>query len=614
MASNGRNIDKIVLLLQKAEISSAVSGKNALIYADSAIVLSQALNKPNYVMAALKIIVQTNLYIGDYDNCIKAANRLMQLAGKSEDSYRMYAYIGIGQANIMKDNYNIAKLSLDSAYSLALKLQNDSALCSVYNGLGLYHTNADANYYKAIEYYLQGIKASERSSNERLHSLLLCNLSGVYYVKRDADGLQYAMECYKRGHKLNQSYLIFIGAVNMSYCYFLKNRYDEAMRYLSEAEQMIKGREFYNQANVYNLAANIHYAQMNYNEAKQYFNKALNESDQTQTSSIAEAYLGLGRIAEAENKYSDALQYLKKGLEISTKRNNAMYRRDLYYEISRCYEKLGDAQSALSAYKHFVNENDSIFNKDKEYALSELIIKYEIEQKENMLKERDITLIKKDARLQLLYGIVIIVIAICFLLYWLNRRKNKRYLQIVRQNLDFVEHEKIMRQTYSELSDADIDEDKVVINNKNNILNEDGKEDGKYTTSALSDEKSSALYIKLHRIMLKRELYKDKSLTKEKLAEELKTNRTYLSQVINTHAGLSFTHYINRLRIEEARRILSNPKDNTPLKAIASDTGFNSLSTFYNAFQSIIGMSPSAYRNKMLEIHNKKRSNTDFDS
>lgn len=587
---------KIISLLQKAEIAS-VSGKSALVYADSAIILSSELKKPDYIMAALKIIVQTNLYVGDYDNCIKAAKDLMNLGYKYQnEKYRMYAFIGMGQANIMQDNYTIAKQYLDSAYTFATKLQNDSALCSVYNGLGLYHTNADANYYRAIECYLQGIETAERSSYERLHSLLLCNISGAYYAKRDPSGLQYALECYQRGLQLKQPYLIYIGAVSSSYCFFLRQEYDKATEYLNEAEQMSQNKEFLNQANVYILAANINYAQKNKEKAKKYFDKALNESDQTQTSYISESYLGLGRIAIDEKQFYQALQLFKKGLEISTQRNNAMHRRDLYYEISQCYEKLGNTQDALHVYKNFVKENDSIFNKDKEYALSELMIKYKTEHQENLLKERDIALIKNEKRLQLLYGILVISIAFFILLFWFNRRKNKRDMQIVRQNLSFVKHEKVLHQSYSNIND---DED---IRLDTNTINEDNK----YTSSALSEEKSSALYLKLHRIMIKRELYKDRALTKEKLAEELNTNRTYLSQVINTHTGLSFTHYINKLRIEEARRILSDPKNTTPLKAIASDIGFNSLSTFYSAFQSIISMSPSAYRAKMLEIYNKK--------
>jgi AraC-like DNA-binding protein len=308
----------------------------------------------------------------------------------------------------------------------------------------------------------------------------------------------------------------------------------------------------------------------------------------------------------AEGKYRLALQYLKKGLDISTEKNNALNRRDLYHEISDCYEKLGNYTDALTTYKEFTTENDSIFNKDKEYVLSDLRIKYETEQKENLLKEQDIILIIKEKRLQLQYIIIVIVIviviAVCIFLYIFNRKRNKRYLQIVRQNLYFVEQEKMLRKALEDVNTGEeADEEKTSDNNSE-----------KYATSALSEEKSAKLYIRINKVMMNNELYKDNSLTKEKLAELLNTNRSYLSQVINQHTGLSFTHYINRLRIEEVRRILSDPEDETPLKAIAAETGFNSLSTFYTAFQSIIGMPPSAYRTKMMKIHREKTRNESF--
>jgi AraC-like DNA-binding protein len=223
--------------------------------------------------------------------------------------------------------------------------------------------------------------------------------------------------------------------------------------------------------------------------------------------------------------------------------------------------------------------------------VSDLMVKYETEQKENLLKEQDIALITKEKHLQMQYVIITIFIVACVFLYVHIRKKNKRYLQIVRQNLYFVEQEKILRKTLAGISDDKPDEEKTSENTS-----------AKYATSALTDKKSADLYLKIHCFMTDNKLYKDNSLTKERLAELLDTNRSYLSQVINKHTGLSFTHYINRLRIEEVRRILSDPEDDTPLKAIASDTGFNSLSTFYSVFQSIVGMPPSAYRNEVKKL------------
>ncbi|MDA6815892.1 hypothetical protein OSL60_27290, partial [Escherichia coli] len=73
----------------------------------------------------------------------------------------------------------------------------------------------------------------------------------------------------------------------------------------------------------------------------------------------------------------------------------------------------------------------------------------------------------------------------------------------------------------------------------------------KYASSSLTDEKSLELFRTLERIMREEKIYKDNFITKDKVAEILGTNRTYLSRIINEQSKLSFTHYVNRFRIEE---------------------------------------------------------------
>mgnify|MGYP000034235693 FL=1 len=46
-------------------------------------------------------------------------------------------------------------------------------------------------------------------------------------------------------------------------------------------------------------------------------------------------------------------------------------------------------------------------------------------------------------------------------------------------------------------------------------------------------------------------VYKENFLTKERVADLLGTNRTYLSQVINEQTQQNFTQYINNYRINE---------------------------------------------------------------
>ena len=91
-------------------------------------------------------------------------------------------------------------------------------------------------------------------------------------------------------------------------------------------------------------------------------------------------------------------------------------------------------------------------------------------------------------------------------------------------------------------------------------------------------------------------------LTKEKVSEMLDTNRTYLSQLINSRTGKSFTQYVNEFRTREAVKRLSNPEDTIPLKALSAELGFNSMTTFYSLFQAEVGMTPTQYRNNAKNL------------
>ena len=192
-------------------------------------------------------------------------------------------------------------------------------------------------------------------------------------------------------------------------------------------------------------------------------------------------------------------------------------------------------------------------------------------------------MLEKEQRLQQLSFILAIIIIVLVLLYYLYNRKNKLYLRIVMQNQEAIKRETELNRRIEELE------------NQENAS-------AKYASSSLSDEKSLELVRQLEKAMREDKIYQDKTLNKDKLAELLGTNRTYLSRIINEHAQTSFTHYVNRFRIDEAIRTLSDPNNDIPLKALASELGFNSISTFYNLFQSTVGMTPSQYRSKVHEL------------
>jgi AraC-like DNA-binding protein len=89
----------------------------------------------------------------------------------------------------------------------------------------------------------------------------------------------------------------------------------------------------------------------------------------------------------------------------------------------------------------------------------------------------------------------------------------------------------------------------------------------------------------------------DPDITLDKLAESLKILPRDLSSLINRHFGINFYEFINRYRIEEAKRMLTSEEYKaTTITDIYLKVGFNSKSVFYTFFKKLEGMTPSQCR------------------
>ncbi|MCC6683083.1 MAG: helix-turn-helix domain-containing protein [Phycisphaeraceae bacterium] len=86
----------------------------------------------------------------------------------------------------------------------------------------------------------------------------------------------------------------------------------------------------------------------------------------------------------------------------------------------------------------------------------------------------------------------------------------------------------------------------------------------------------------------------DQPLRVEDVARQVDLHPNYAMTLFRRHTGLSVIEYLTRLRIWHAQRLLVST-DQRVLE-IAYASGFGSASRFYEAFSSVCGQSPNAYR------------------
>lgn len=90
-----------------------------------------------------------------------------------------------------------------------------------------------------------------------------------------------------------------------------------------------------------------------------------------------------------------------------------------------------------------------------------------------------------------------------------------------------------------------------------------------------------------------RKVFLDSKLSLKKLSSMIKTNQTYLSNVVNRYFGCNLNELVNTYRIEYAKELLR--AESCSLEEIPAQCGFASKSPFYVSFRKIVGMTPMKY-------------------
>lgn len=91
--------------------------------------------------------------------------------------------------------------------------------------------------------------------------------------------------------------------------------------------------------------------------------------------------------------------------------------------------------------------------------------------------------------------------------------------------------------------------------------------------------------------------HQTEDLSLGQVAKAVNTSTFYFCKLFKKAAGLNFTEFLSRTRIERAKNLLLNP--NLRVSEIAFEVGFQSLTHFNRVFKKIVGQSPTEYRSHL---------------
>ncbi len=297
--------------------------------------------------------------------------------------------------------------------------------------------------------------------------------------------------------------------------------------------------------------------------AELYLNKAL-VLENTQDSELKFfIYTTLSQVYAEKNHFQRAVDSLQVVLADPEFINHEL-RSEIYLNLSRNYKSLKDEANYTLYNEKYLKLSDSLKLNNFE------AINTAINQEQKEIKS---ALSKAGKRNQMLIfiGIPLFLIFLFLIFYLIQKRKNERK--------KFVEIISNLKQQKPEENVPKLMETK-----------------SKQQNPDISNPTEEDLLRKL-KIFENSGKFTNPKLSISMLAVQLKTNTTYLSEVINQHKNKNFNAYINELRIQYiCEKIYNHPEYlNYKISYLAKESGFISHSSFATVFKNITGISPSVF-------------------
>lgn len=544
----------------------------------AAIFLSVVLPSGAYASGgeALRLECQHMLQVLDYVGLRQASQRLYDEAVAEKDSrLEAYASFYLAASELKTGSVESARHHAAASDSLAAIVGNDTLRASALNVLGIIANEYSRNNALALGYYLNALDYAGRIAHNPVLGGIYSNISLLFISHNDTAGLRYCRESYRIGKETGRPENLYYPACNLASAYQLSGNLSEAYRFASEAVAISDKHSLSQPELARIILGSVMGSMGRETEALASLDRAITSLEERNPSSslLAQAYFEKARIYSGIGDFQASNRFCTKALRLSDELGNRSLLSEIYALMGENYRSLGDCPAALEAVG---NENRVIRNTVKvqdETIHREISRTFDLIRKEKQLALRDVEISLHRQRIGILIAALVAMAGVLVLVYRNYRKELAFNRRIVSQYMEQDNLEEKLSETRGK----------------------NAGEPSESTDQAIFDSMSS--------LMETEQIYLDKGLNRDSLAERLGTNRTYITKIVKSNTGLTLPQWINRYRIKHARLILSDQtKSGMSVKEIADESGFANVSTFNVVFKESVGMSPTAYRRSASEL------------
>lgn len=437
-----------------------------------------------------------------------------------------------------------------------------------------YHYYNEGNESKALDLYLEAYENAKASKNQNLQIEIKQFIGGIKYNFGNYDE---ALETFKDQLNLikNQTnfkedyytdYIIVLDDISKTY--LRGGQPDSALIYVNEGiKNCFKddNKEMYNRFLL--TSGSSFYFLKQYDRALDSLNKL--EPTIKDSTRLAMCLYYRGKVYESKNLNDQAIKDFKRIDSIyQNNKFSFIELREVYKSLFNYYSRQGSETEQLNSIKKLILI-DSLLDKNFKYTNNKIIKDFDVPKLKNEKKNLELIIVD-NARKNKVYLFVFIVVLLLILyltlkFYYTQRSYKKRFDEII---IEATHNNNVTDKNKTKLAPINKIPDHVI----SEII------------SKLSSFEENHKYL-------------NNNLSLNRLSKQLDTNSTYLSKIINSHKGQSFSSYINGLRINY---IINELKRNSTLRnytimAIAEEAGYNNAESFSKAFFKEKGIYPSYF-------------------
>lgn len=512
---------------------------------------------------------------GNYDSIIVSAMPVFDSAYRAGDEHdAFYAAAMIAQGYLFSSKLDSVKKWIAFLDSLEGENADMSSRSIYYNVKAIYALKREVNYPEALKYFLKGYEVATAQGHSDYRVALLSNITNIFYLRYDSSGCRYAQDAMRIVETCDVSdfsrSLAYIAMAQMQY---LRGDYSEVRLLCGKSDSLIRNAGYRSLiASVEVLLGDVCTREADWKEAERHYKRAVEYIADTEPGIVPLIYLNYGQCCEMQGNLSRAADLYRQGLDIFQEYGNEEFRRELLLRLADVYCSMDDYVMFKEYYMKYRAGAVSMEEREREFnalLLSNQEMQYEFEKKSS-----ELALFKSQRAMWMWCGVSLIALVLLFSFFYLWRKQKDMYRVLMNQYSHYMQQTEHME------------------------LVETGEQD-----DSQADGVDKMLFEKVKSLMSKDKIFRQKDLTLDSIAGMTGSNRTYVSKTINHYAGQSFPAFLNTYRIADAVRLISDLSQNIPLKQVADEVGFTSMSVFYSAFCKETGMPPGRYRK---ELQNRK--------